>query len=180
MSFFKVDKSMAAAATFDVFPEGNYPVACVKSEMKTSQAGNDYLALHCRAFNKAGDWQNVFVNLNLGHPKPMVQEIATKTLNGICMSAEVSELAHPGDLVGSTFFAALKVRKSAEYGDKNELKTALPLPKGLDHPMVAAMNTKAEEKIAGYSSEPVQPIQSVLNTQPQVSATADDLADIPW
>ena len=180
MSFFKVDKTMSTTTNFDVFPDGKYPLACVKSEMKTSQAGNEYLALQCRAFNKAGDWQNVFVNLNLGHPKANVKQMATKTLNSICVSAAIDELSSPDDLVGATFFGHLRVRKSEEYGDKNELKTALPLARGLEHQMIADMNTKAEEKIAGYRDEPVQPIQSVLSTEPQVASTTDDLSDIPW
>jgi hypothetical protein len=118
---------------FDVLPVGWYRAEIVGSEMKETKRGDgSYLALQYRILGPAsgGDqYENrrVFCNLNLNNQNPKAVEIAERHLGDICRATGILTVNNSTQLHEKPHMIKLSIRKSEEYGDRNEIKGFKPM-----------------------------------------------------
>jgi len=74
------DRQSADAQNYDALPEGVYPAMLEKVVTKTSQAGNDYVAVTLGVIDGTFKGRKYFENLNLFHPEEKTRKIAVGKL----------------------------------------------------------------------------------------------------
>jgi hypothetical protein len=120
---------------FDVMPAGEYDAVIVNSEVKPTNAGDGkYLKLELQILN--GQFQNrkVWDQLNIWNPNAQAVQIAKGTLSAICRAVNVLTPQDSAELHNKPMRIKLAVKKDAEYGDKNVVKSYKPRQAG---PVVA-------------------------------------------
>jgi len=85
---------------FAPVPDGWYEVEVEKIDTRTSNAGNEYLALQLNVTE--GDHANrkFFVNINLWHPDAGVVKIAQRTMGNLFKAAGFSTMGETDQLLG--------------------------------------------------------------------------------
>jgi hypothetical protein len=137
MAKFKAKDHKGDSNNFEPIPAGEYTVALVKSEKRDSQTiGNKYLNLQFTITEGEHARRIIFMILNLKNSNEIAQKIAEENLAAFMNSAGVPELQDIWDLsplLNKEVRVRLKIRKSPEYGDSNEiaafLGTAIEKPK---------------------------------------------------
>lgn len=117
------DASTVEPNSFDCIPAGDYEVAIVASEMKpTKDRTGKYLNLELQVLS--GQFQNrkLFDRLNLENKNAQAVQIARGTLSGICRAVGVLTPKDSSELHLKPMVATVKIRKSDEHGDQNEIK----------------------------------------------------------
>lgn len=117
------DANTVEPNSFDCIPAGDYEVAIVASEMKSTKDGNGkYLNLELQVLS--GQFQNrkLFDRLNLENLNAQAVQIARGTLSGICRAVGVLTPKDSSELHLKPMVATVKIRKSDEHGDQNEIK----------------------------------------------------------
>lgn len=117
------DANTVEPNSFDCIPAGEYEVAIVASEMKpTKDGGGKYLNLELQVLS--GQYQNrkIFDRLNLENKNAQAVQIARGTLSGICRAVGVLTPKDSSELHLKPMVATVKIRKSDEHGDQNEVK----------------------------------------------------------
>ena len=112
------------SSSFDPIPAGTYTAEITDSKEKDTKSGNgSYLELTFSIIE--GEFMNrlIWVRLNLKNPNATAVEIAQKDLSAICRATGVMNLTDSSQLHGKPMKVKVSVRKSAEYGDSNEIKS---------------------------------------------------------
>ena len=113
--------------SFDVLPAGEYEAVITASQVKpTSKGDGKFLELQLQVIN--GQFQNrvLFDRLNLWNPSDKAVQIAQGTLSSICRAVGVLTPNDSADLHNKPLRVKITVRKSDEYGDRNEVKAYKP------------------------------------------------------
>lgn len=116
---------------FDVLPAGEYDAVIVNSEVKTTTAGDGkYLKLELQILN--GQFQNrkVWDNLNIWNNNAQAVQIAKGTLSAICRAINVLTPQDSAELHNKPLRVKLAIKKDAEYGDKNVVRSYKPRQAG--------------------------------------------------
>jgi len=107
---------------FDVIPAGDYDAVIVSSEMKLTKKGDGkYLSLELQILN--GQYQNrkLFDKLNLKNANQQAVDISKATLSAICRAVGVLTPKDSSELHNKPLRVKVKVRKSEEYGEQNQI-----------------------------------------------------------
>lgn len=121
------DASKVEPNSFDCIPAGEYEVAIVASEMKpTKDGGGKYLNLELQVLS--GQYQNrkLFDRLNLENKNVQAVQIAKGTLSAICRAVSCLTPRDSSELHLKPMLASVKISKSDEHGDQNEIKGYKP------------------------------------------------------
>jgi hypothetical protein len=108
---------------FDPLPAGWYEAVIIDSQQKTTKAGTgSYVELQLEI--TSGEYRNriLFDLLNLNNPSDKAVEIARATLSSICRAVGVLNPRDTSELHFKPLLVQVGIRKSEEYGDKNEVK----------------------------------------------------------
>jgi hypothetical protein len=124
------DKSLS-----NCVPGGDYDLVITKCDLKTTSAG-DYEQIHLETKVLNGEFQNrvIFGNymyrwIGKGDPaegQKQAINIGRKKFGTICIAVGVPKPNATEDVVGKTFTAKLKIKKSDGFNDQNEIVKSQP------------------------------------------------------
>lgn len=133
MSFFSTkDPNNAPTDTdFSPLPAGWYPATLVECEIRENSNGGRRISAQYEVTGAEYAGRKLWANYNLENRNPKAVEIAKKDITALCVAAGVDleagsleELtdALNAELVGKVVELKVKIRKSEEYGDSNDVK----------------------------------------------------------
>lgn len=111
---------------FEPLPAGWYDMMVTESEMKTSKAGNDYLAITLSGIADNCTNKKVFMNLNLFHHNETVSRIAQQQLKQLCQAAGVERPKDSSEIHDIPVLVKLVIEEDENYGAKNIAKGFKP------------------------------------------------------
>ncbi len=118
----------------DCIPAGDYDLVVTKCDLKVTSAGA-YQQVYLESKVLNGEFQNrtVFGHYNFsflkGEPNDNQKKavaIGRSQFAAICEAVKVPKPGSTEEIVGKTFRAKLKVKKSDEFGDQNQIAKAMP------------------------------------------------------
>ncbi len=114
---------------FALIPVGEYPCMIVKSELKASKTGGEFLLLEIDVIEGQYQGRKVFSRLNLVNSNPVAVKIARNELAKICLAVGVTDPKDSQDLHNIPFIGKIGVdperdgfkasNKMAGYSKKN-------------------------------------------------------------
>ncbi len=128
---------------FDPLPDGSYSVTIVDSEEKTSKAGNAYISLDMVVSGGEMDGRHIFENLNIGHDRSDVVDMAYATIKKISIAIGKSGVKDSSDLHGVPFICTItnKNNKKGEMTEYRKWSSASSAP--VEKPKADASGDKA-------------------------------------
>jgi len=72
------------------------------------------------------DNRSVYTMVNIKNPNAIAQEIGRKKLNQMCKSIGIKSVSNTDVLIGSRLMIEVIIKKSEEYGDRNDIKNVKP------------------------------------------------------
>jgi len=109
--------------SFEPVPAGWYSVQIVSAELRPTKAGDgEYIAIRYDITGPEYQGRVVFGNLNLKNKNPKAEEIGRQQLGELMRSIGLASARDTDQLIGGTLDVKLSIRKSDEWGDKNEVK----------------------------------------------------------
>lgn len=120
---------------FQCVPAGEYDLVVTKCDLKTTSGGNfQEVVIETKVLN--GEFQNrvifchyMFAWIGSGQQsdgQKQALQIGRGRFGAICKAVNVPKPASTEELLGKTFTAKLKIRKSVDFGDRNEIASAKP------------------------------------------------------
>lgn len=109
---------------FDLMPAGEYDAVIVNSEVKpTTNGEGKYLKLELQILS--GQFQNrkLWDNLNLWNKSEEAVKIAKGSLSSICRAVGVMTPKDSTELHNKPLRVSVKIKKDAQYGDKNTISS---------------------------------------------------------
>ena len=85
---------------FAPIPDSWYDVEIEKIDTRTSNAGNEYLALQLSVTEGDHSGRKLFPNFNLWHPDPTVVKIAQRSMGNLFKAAGFSTMGETDQLLG--------------------------------------------------------------------------------
>lgn len=134
--------------TNSVIPAGDYPAIMTASEKVATKAGDGHY-LKCQFQIVRGEFQNrvIFKNFNLWLPasKDQALAIARGEFSEFCRAVNVPNPKDSSELHNKVCTIKVKVRvdKSGQYGDQNDIAKFEPLSGGGAAPVAASAETAA-------------------------------------
>ena len=112
---------------FTPIPAGDYIAQITESEIKPTKSGSgQMLTLRWQILDGQFKGRLVFDRINIINQNPKAQEIGQQQLSSICRAAGVMALQDSVQLHNKPCHINVKIRKDAEYGDSNEVKSYKP------------------------------------------------------
>jgi len=109
---------------YDLLPTGDYTAIIKAAEVKDTKAGTGrYINFQLEIVSGQHAGRVVFDLVNFENPNPVAQDIGQKTLSAICHATKVMQLNNPEQLCNIPMSIKLGIKKDAEYGDKNTIKS---------------------------------------------------------
>ena len=116
---------------FAPLPSGWYKVVVIGTELKQTKSGTgSYLKVQYQVVD--GQYQNrtVFQNLNLVNDNPVAVKIGQQQLGQVVRACGLESIRDSSEMHAKVLEIELKVRKSEDYGDSNEVKKARAVRNG--------------------------------------------------
>lgn len=108
--------------SFDPLPPGWYSTTITSAEIKDTKAGNGkYIAVRYDVTGPTHQGRVVFGNFNIQNPNPKAEEIGRSQLYKLMQSIGVAA-TDTDQLIGHNVQIKLKISKSEQYGDGNEVQ----------------------------------------------------------
>lgn len=127
------------SAGFDVLPAGVYPARAKDLTIKPAKSGNgDYLEITWEVMDGPGQGRLIWDRLNLWNANQKAAKIAQQSLKKLCVSSGRGVIQDTDELQDACCNLKVKIRKSPEYGDSNEVADYLPV-QGVAAPVAAAV-----------------------------------------
>ena len=161
--FFNAAAEEKVELGFRVFENGEYPAVIENAEMRTSQAGAEYLSLRVKCFKSLEDGAsvNVFMNLNINNHNETARSMARTLLANVCEATGKLQLQTPADLIGGKFVAKLVKTKDSKGEFRNECKNARALQVDFNPEFLAAKKAQAATgAMGGFPSQAPAATQS--------------------
>lgn len=123
-----LDFSNVEAKTYQPLTPGTYQFYIEKSEIKTSQAGNDYISLELSCTNPDHEGKKVYDTINHAHKDEKVREISESKIKQILLSMGSKKFAFDNwyNLIDSIqsgiVWAEVGIKKEPGYAEKNVVK----------------------------------------------------------
>ena len=113
---------------FSVIPEGSYQAHIIKSEWKTTKAGDgEYINIHLVILDGEFAGRMLFENLNMVNPNKIAEDIARKTLNSICTACKLQAVEDTDELHGIPMEVKVKVKPAqSDWPAGNSIASYLP------------------------------------------------------
>jgi hypothetical protein len=144
---------------YELLPAGDYLAMIVDSELKATKAGDgQYLNLTLQVIDGPYKDRLFFDRLNLVNSNAKAVEIAQRQLSQICHAVGVMRVNDSGELHDRPLVATVKIRKSPEYGDSNQVGSYKPAATGAAP--AAAPRTVARAQTAAPKATPAQTAQA--------------------
>lgn len=138
----------APQADYAPIPDGWYDATIGSAEVKQTKAGNGaYISVRYNITGPAHGGRVIFGNVTTRNVNPKAEEIGRQHIGEIMRATGLSKLGDTDQLVGASLKIKVTTSKSAEYGDKNEVKGWRPSGNGAPAPAAAPAK----------SSKPVPP-----------------------
>jgi hypothetical protein len=137
---------------FDVIPAGWYQAVITEAEVKTTKSGSgQYIAIRYDVTGPTHEGRVVFGNLNIRNDNPVAEQIGMKQMRGIMAAGGLSSVKNSDQFCGIALQIKVKISKSEEYGDKNEVADVRPLSgSSMPHPASAPKKSEnAQQKKPG-------------------------------
>ena len=107
---------------FQPLPAGWYNVTINDAEIRTTKAGNgQYIAVRYDVTGPTHEGRVVFGNINISNPNPKAEEIGHQQLGQLMRAIGLTQVSDTDQLIGGSLQIKLKIRKSDEYGDSNDV-----------------------------------------------------------
>lgn len=107
---------------FQPLPAGWYSVTINDAEIRTTKAGNgQYIAVRYDVTGPTHQGRVVFGNINISNPNPKAEEIGHQQLGQLMRAIGLTQVSDTDQLIGGSLEIKLKIRKSDEYGDSNDV-----------------------------------------------------------
>ena len=107
---------------FQPLPAGWYSVTINDAEIRTTKAGNgQYIAVRYDVTGPTHQGRVVFGNINISNPNPKAEEIGHQQLGQLMRAIGLTQVSDTDQLIGGCLEIKLKIRKSDEYGDSNDV-----------------------------------------------------------
>jgi hypothetical protein len=125
-------------SSFDLIPEGQYPVHADKIDWKISKAGQEYLEIQFSIFGSMYANRKIFHRLNLFHESEQVRNFAMADLKRFFLASgkDTSKLVLTKDSLGAAVMQCtcqaqvkIEISKDPQYPDKNVIKGWKPISK---------------------------------------------------
>lgn len=115
--------------SFDLIPNGKYPMEIQESELATSRAGDPMLKLTFAVTEGKYVNRKIFANLCIGHKSDKVRQIALDQLSQLLMAVGMPSLDEDSQLIGKRFVGRVGIERSKDdrYGDSNRVYQFAPL-----------------------------------------------------
>jgi hypothetical protein len=119
-------------ATYELLPEGSYPVNLTKVEMKPTKAGNGKrLVVSCKVTDGQHKGRSLMTGLNVKNANPVAEEIGRKQLRVLLQSVNLDGERDMSRLIGKECVALVVIRDgTGGYGPSNDIKAFKPLSGG--------------------------------------------------
>lgn len=146
---FKAAEMPQSTNDFSPLPAGWYQTTIAGAEVKTTKAGTgQYIAVRYDILGPTHQGRVVFGNLNIANPSEKAESIGRQQLGELMRAIGLNEVVDTDQLIGGNCEIKLKVRKSEEYGDSNDVQSwkavaGGQMPKG--QPMQAAQPIQAQQ-----------------------------------
>ena len=120
---------------FQPLPAGWYTANITDAEVKDTKAGTgQYIKCRYDITGPSHEGRVVFGNLNIRNPNPKAEEIGRQQLGDLMRAIGLASVTDTDQLIGGRCQIKLKVRKSEEYGDSNDVQAwkaaeGAPMPK---------------------------------------------------
>lgn len=107
---------------FQPLPAGWYSARIANAELKTTKAGTgQFIAVRYDITGPSHEGRVVFANLNISNPNPKAEEIGRQKLGDLMRAIGLQRVTDTDQLLGGVCQIKLKIQKSEEYGDRNEV-----------------------------------------------------------
>jgi hypothetical protein len=107
---------------FEPLPAGWYNVAITSVELKSTKAGTgQFIAVRYDVTGPTHQGRVVFGNLNVFNPNAEAEKIGRQQLGELMAAIGIASLDDTDDLIGKQLSIKLKIRKSEQYGDSNDV-----------------------------------------------------------
>jgi len=123
--------------SFDPLPTGWYSASIAGAEVKQTKAGGDMISVKYQITGPNHAGRVIFGNFNIRNANERAQEIGQQQLGELMKAIGLDRLSDTDQLIGGVCDIKLDIRKSAEYGDSNDVK-AWKASAGVQQPSAAA------------------------------------------
>lgn len=119
---FNVEDLPEGRGSFEVIPAGWYTATITSADLKdTKDRTGKYIALRLDILGPTHQGRVVFSNINIRNASTKAEEIGRQQLRDLMLAIGLSSVRDTDQLVGGNLEIKLKITKSEEYGDKNEV-----------------------------------------------------------
>jgi len=135
--------------SFEPLPAGDYGVTISGAEIAATKSGTgQYIKLKMTVTGPTHQGRIVFSNLNIKNDSQKAEEIGRQQLGAIMRAIGLPSIQDTDQLIGGSLIVKLKIVKSEEYGDKNEV-SAYKAATGSAPAMPNVMPTAAPAQTTG-------------------------------
>lgn len=107
---------------FDPVPPGDYPVQCVKTEVKRAKSGADYISMEFEVIAGQHQGRRLWDNFNLWHHNPDAKLIAERQLKSLCEAVGILTPQDSDDFLMKPVVAAVKIQPGKDgYDPSNKI-----------------------------------------------------------
>ena len=123
---------------YEPLPAGDYTAHATASEWRETKAGTGrYLQITWEILDDQGKGRRLWSRLNLENENEKAVEIAQRELSSICRAVGVLTPKDTSELLNRPLRCKIKVRRTEQYGDQNEVVKYSPDKAGPTQPVVA-------------------------------------------
>ena len=110
---------------FSPIPDGWYPIKIVDAQVKDTRAGTGkYISVRMDVTGPNYTGRVLWANYNFMNPSEAAQKIGRAELARLAGACGIDNLEDTDQLIGMQCEVQTKIKRSEEYGDKNEIKGA--------------------------------------------------------
>lgn len=109
-------------SNFDPIPAGWYQVKINSAELKDAKSGGKYINVRYDVVGPTHQGRVVFGMLNIQNPSQKAEEIGRAQLGDLMRAVGLPRVQDTDELIGGDLMIKVSIRKSAEYGDQNQVQ----------------------------------------------------------
>ena len=115
-----------ASGDYELLPAGVYDATITQVDLRDTKAGTgNYLNVRLDIVGPSHEGRVVFGMITLRNPNDTAERIGREQLQKIAHYGNLGEISDTDQLVGARVGIKVGIRKSEEYGDRNEVKDYL-------------------------------------------------------
>jgi len=114
--------AVEGSSIYDPLPAGWYTAKITEAELKDTKAGTgQYIKVRYDITGPTNQGRVVYGNLNVKNPNPKAEEIGRQQLAELMRAIGLTKVRDSDQLIGGDLSIKLKITKSEEYGDGNDV-----------------------------------------------------------